>query len=89
MFTAGSGLAALAVVAVHGVGAPPLAVLVYADAVIGLSWLLAAFLLLRGLRPSPVSPGDDAPGPRHHHAVRFSADGEPAARSHWTARHRY
>ncbi|MCX4735919.1 hypothetical protein [Streptomyces sp. NBC_01363] len=85
---AGTGLAALAVAAVHNLTAPPLAVVVYADVVTGLCWLVAAFLLLRGHR-SPDSPGDNAPGPRHHRAVRFSTDGEPVARSHWNSRHRY
>ncbi|MFJ7199488.1 MULTISPECIES: hypothetical protein [unclassified Streptomyces] len=88
LFTAGTGLAALAVAAVHNIAAPPLAVTVYADAVVGLSWLIAAFLLLRGQR-SPDAPGDHAPGPLHHRAVRFSTDGEPVARSHWNSRHRH
>jgi hypothetical protein len=82
------GLAAAAVAAVHNIAAPPLAVTVYADAVIGLSWLIAALLLLRGHR-SPDAPGGYSPGPRHHRAVRFSTEGEPVARSHWNSRRRY
>ncbi|MGW1408629.1 hypothetical protein [Streptomyces sp. NPDC002403] len=85
---AGTGLAALAAAAVHDIAAPPLAVTVYADAVIGLSWLVVVLLLLRGHR-SPDAPGDHAAGPRHHRAVRFSTDGEPVARSHWNSRHRH
>jgi uncharacterized membrane protein len=89
LFTAGTGFAALAVGAVHGIAAPPLAVVVYADVVIGLCWLVVAFLLLRGRRWSPGAAGGDATGPRHHRAVRFSTDGEPVARSHWNTRRRY
>ncbi|MFF1690629.1 hypothetical protein [Streptomyces sp. NPDC058254] len=78
-----TGLAALSATAVYGAPAA-----VYADAVIGLCWLIAGALLLRGRRP-PDPPGDDTPGPRHHHAVRYSTDGEPLARSHWNTRHRH
>lgn len=85
MLTAGTGLAALAAAAVHGLADPPPAVTVYADAVIVLSWIVAVLLLLGGHR-SPEAPGDSAPGPRHHRAVRFSTDGEPVARSRWNSR---
>lgn len=88
MLAAGIGLSALAVTAVHG-AALPLAVTVYADAVIGLCWLVVVGLLL-GNRRSPDAPGDSAPDPRRRHrAVRYSTEGEPVARSHWNTRHRY
>ncbi|MGY3063053.1 hypothetical protein ACVWZD_007351 [Streptomyces sp. TE3672] len=87
VLAAGIGLSAVAVTAVHG-AALPLAVTVYADAVIGLCWLIVLCLLL-GNRRSPDAPGDNAPGPRRHRAVRYSTDGEPVARSHWNTRHRY
>ncbi|MFD7496475.1 hypothetical protein ACFV8T_29510 [Streptomyces sp. NPDC059832] len=88
VFAAGIGLSALAVTAVHGAAALPLAVTVYADAVIGLCWLIVTGLLLRSRR-SPDAPGDNAPGPRHHRAVRYSTDGELVARSRWNTHHRY
>ncbi|MFJ1882490.1 hypothetical protein [Streptomyces sp. NPDC088137] len=87
VLAAGIGLSAVAVTAVHG-AALPLAVTVYADAVIGLCWLIVLGLLL-GNRRSPDAPGDSTPGPRHHRAVRYSTDGEPVARSHWNTRHRH
>ncbi|MFG2525424.1 hypothetical protein [Streptomyces sp. NPDC048527] len=50
-----TGLAAVSATAVYGAPAA-----VYADAVIGLCWLIAAALLLRRRRP-PDPPGDDTP----------------------------
>ncbi|MEW2068864.1 hypothetical protein [Streptomyces sp. NPDC007346] len=83
---AGTAISIFAVTAVHGFPRVPLAAALYADAVIGLCWLVAAVLLLR--RPPPDSPGGDASGPGHHRAVRFSTDREPLARSHWGSRYR-
>ncbi|WP_282697116.1 hypothetical protein [Streptomyces sp. CC208A] len=80
----GAGLTGLAVVAVHSARFP-LAVVVYADAAIGLGWLLLAGLLLRRReRPAP----DDASGAggKHHQAVRYTVEGEPSARSHYGRR---
>ncbi|MEU4175643.1 hypothetical protein [Streptomyces sp. NPDC026589] len=88
----GAGLSALAATAVHGAGTVPLALAVYADVVLGLCWLVVATLLLRGRRvPDTGAEADseDAPGPRDHHAVRYSTDGEPRARSHWGTGHRH
>ncbi|MFF9350129.1 hypothetical protein [Streptomyces sp. NPDC014734] len=86
LFAAGTGVSALAVAAVHGASRLPLAIVLYADGVIGLCWLVVTVLLLR--RRRPYAAGVEASGPGPHRAVRFSVDGEPLARSHWGSRYR-
>ncbi|MEV5201167.1 hypothetical protein [Streptomyces sp. NPDC053720] len=84
LLVVGFGLAGLAIVAVHR-AALPLGLVVYADAVIVLCWLVVAILLFRERRV-PDTPVDDTGG-RHHQAVRYSTDSEPLARSRCGTRH--
>ncbi|MFI1932931.1 hypothetical protein [Streptomyces sp. NPDC020330] len=91
LLAVGAGLSVLAATAAHGAATLPFAVVVYVDAVLGLCWLVAVTLLLRGraANSGADTDGGDAPGPRDHRAVRYSTDSEPLARSRGGTRHRH
>ncbi|MEU8762397.1 hypothetical protein [Streptomyces sp. NPDC048659] len=80
---AGAVLTAGVVAAVHGGGRPPLAVALWADALLALGWCWAGAAWARRRRGGAARPGGPSgTGARHR------AEGEPLARDRWGNRHR-